>query len=79
MNETTTNATRPIGDAQTNRAFGFDDNFVNNPPGAGGGGSGGGGASKNDAFNDPDFKFNFDEFQYQEKQPPSSRMGESAL
>lgn len=54
------------GGGQNNKAFGFDDDFVN----------GGKNGARAAGFDDPDFKFNFDEFQYQEK---PQKMTESTL
>jgi len=59
------------GGAHNNQAFGFDDNFVMSETST----------AKNDAknennLNDADFKFDFDEFQYQDRQ---HRMSESSL
>lgn len=78
MNETQTN------EVHINPAFGFDDNFVPSNPTVGGS-DGQEDANKHDIanrgesqpnFNDPNFKFEFDEFQYQDKQ---HRMSESSL
>ena len=77
------------GAAQSNKAFAaFDDNFVddsaatNNSTAAANATAAAATATTNTNegnlvnFDDPDFKFNFDEFQYQDKQ---HRMSESSL
>lgn len=75
------------GAAQSNKAFAaFDDNFVDDSAATGNSTAANAvtasatAANTNEGnlvnFDDPDFKFNFDEFQYQDKQ---HRMSESSL
>lgn len=85
---TNININNTNGAAQSNKAFAaFDDNFVddsvatnNSTAAANATAAAAATANTNEGnlvnFDDPDFKFNFDEFQYQDKQ---HRMSESSL